>query len=82
MPNRELLTHAIMIDGELTRHIASGEFGYVTLCGLDGDDSDSDQAPVIKASLHRGLITCGHCRKLWLACSKVKNKHFAPGLDD
>lgn len=81
MASRELLTHAVLIDGELTRHIASGEFGYVTLCGLDGNDADTGQAPVRKPALHKGLITCSHCRKLWTACGKLKDRDFKPGLD-
>jgi len=49
-------------DGETQTHIASTIAGYVTLCGLDGDDPEIGQFTVGYPS--RGKINCLHCKQI------------------
>jgi hypothetical protein len=67
---------AISVDGVVEVH-ASGST-YASMCGIDGDDPGTNQAPA--ALPPNARITCPDCHQLWLAWREFRASDFAPSL--
>ncbi|CAM3962131.1 hypothetical protein SESI111939_10100 [Serratia silvae] len=57
-------------------HIRNGIEGsdYVTLCGLDGGVSGSEQSS--RPASKNAKVTCRQCWGIWLACRGLKTTDF------
>lgn len=63
-------------DNEEFVHIRSGAEGadYVTLCGLDGGTSSSEQSS--RPAPKNAKVNCRHCWGTWMACKGLKATDF------
>lgn len=67
-------------DGEVETHIGFEKFGYVTLCGMDGDDPDKSVMQKTVVTPSRAKITCSHCKSLWDRAMDFKLSDFSTTL--
>jgi hypothetical protein len=72
---------AVESDGIVEVHLpASATGNYLTLCGLDGDDSAVGQHP---AEVPRGArVTCAGCRGIWQTAKQFRDSDFAKERSD
>lgn len=70
---------AIVCDGKLNIHMAHQNGNYMTLCGMDGDDSESyvNQRTVMVPK--NAKIDCPDCRDIWTTCQMYKAGDFEGG---
>jgi len=67
---------AVLIDGEVTVHMASDDGNYDTLCGLDENDPEIGFEPAEVPLNGRARIDCEHCRSLWKSAQKYTRSDF------
>lgn len=69
---------AIDVDGEVRTHARSEEGNYMTLCGLDGGISGSDQREV--GLMIGARIDCQQCHQIFTAARKLRARDFVSAL--
>lgn len=52
----------VRIDGKSEVHLPGYISDYATLCGLDGNDSNTNQR-IEPTTTHK--VTCEHCKQIW-----------------
>lgn len=66
---------AIKLDGKVEIHLPHWSGNYATACGLDGDDPDENQYPVVVPQ--GAKVNCKDCATIWSVMHRFRKSDFA-----